>query len=83
MAGYVLFFLITNAAAWLGNARAYYEPHTLATLLQAYGEGLEYLRYRPGEVFGGPLCVGIVFGAHALLARVYYPAERFVSGRAP
>jgi hypothetical protein len=77
MVGYALFFLITNTAAWLGNARPYYEPHTFATLMQAYREGLEFLRGRPGEVFGNPICVGLVFGTHALLARAYFPAEQF------
>ena len=75
--GYALFFIVTNTAAWIGNARGYYEPHTFATLMQAYAEGLEFLRHRPGEVFGNPLCVGIVFAAHALLARAYFPAEKF------
>jgi hypothetical protein len=75
--GYVLFFLITNTAAWLGNARPYYEPHTFQTLMQAYAEGLEFLRTRPGEFIGNPLCVEVVFGAHALLARAYFPAEQF------
>jgi len=74
---YALFFLVTNTAAWLGNARPYYDPHNFASLMRAYQEGLEFLRYRPGEVFGNPVCVGLVFGAHALLARVYFPAERF------
>jgi hypothetical protein len=75
--GYAVFFLLTNAAAWLGSALPEYEPHTFSTLMLAYGEGLEFLRHRPGEVFGNPLCVGLVFGAHALLARAYFPAERF------
>lgn len=75
--GYAFFFLLTNAAAWLGTALPQYEPHTFSTLMLAYAEGLEFLRNRPGEVFGNPLCVGLVFGAHALLARAYFPAERF------
>jgi len=75
--GYALFFLITNTAAWLANSRQYYEPHTFETLLQAYKEGLEFLRFRPGEVFGNPICVGLVFGAHAILARTFFSAERF------
>ncbi len=80
--GYALFFLLTNAAAWLGDARPEYEPHTFATLMRAYQEGLEFLRHRPGQVFGNPICVGLVFGAHALLARMYFPAERFGMERA-
>jgi hypothetical protein len=75
--GYAAFFLITNTAAWLGNARSYYDPHTFESLMQAYAEGLAYIRTRPGEVIGNPVCVGLVFGAHAVLARAYKPAERF------
>lgn len=75
--GYALFFLITNAAAWAENSLPEYEPHTFDTLLLSYKHGLEFLRHRPGEVFGNPVCVGLVFGAHALLARAYFPAERF------
>ena len=37
----------------------------------------EFIRTRPGEVIGNPACVGLVFGAHAVLARAYRPAERF------
>lgn len=74
--GYAVFFLLTNAEAWAISARPYYAPHTFASLLQAYGEGLEFLRNKPGEVFGNPLCVGLVFGLHAVLARAYFPAER-------
>jgi hypothetical protein len=75
--GYALFFLITNTASWLGNSLPEYEPHTFGTLMLSYANGLEFLRPRPGQMFGNPICVGLVFGAHALLARAYFPAERF------
>src|SRR5262245_34924541 len=75
--GYAMFFLITNTAAWLGNARPEYEPHTFETLMEAYAQGLAFIRTRPGQVIGNPVCVGLVFGAHAALARAYKPAERF------
>jgi len=80
--GYAVFFLLTNTAAWLGNARPYYEPHTFTTLWQAYAEGLEFLRTRPGEFLGNPVCVGLVFGLHALLAPAYSPSECFVTEHA-
>jgi hypothetical protein len=75
--GYAMFFLVTNTASWLGNALPEYEPHTFATLMLSYANGLEFERLRPGQVFGNPICVGLVFGAHAILARIYFPAERF------
>lgn len=75
--GYGLFFLITNTAAWIANSRQYYQPHTFETLMQAYGEGLEFLRMRPWQVFSNPICVGLVFGAHALLARTFFTSEQF------
>jgi hypothetical protein len=74
---YAIFFLATNTASWLGNALPEYSPHTFDTLMLSYRNGLEFIRSRPGEVFGSPICVGLVFGAHALLARAYFPAEKF------
>jgi Family of unknown function (DUF6580) len=76
--GYAFFFLVSNFAAWLGPARAYYKPHTFETLLQAYVEALEFLRMQPGQLdFGLILSFGL-FGAHAYLAKAYFPAERVV-----
>jgi hypothetical protein len=75
--GYAMFFLVTNTAAWLGNAEPYYQPHNFETLMRAYAEGLEFLRGRPGEVFGNPVCVILAFGAHALLARASSPAGTY------
>lgn len=73
---YAFFFLLSNFAAWLGAAREYYRPHTLQSLLQAYGEGLAFLRMQPGQLVGD-LVVGLgLFGAHAYLAKAYFPAER-------
>jgi hypothetical protein len=74
---YAIFFLTTNAMAWWGNAEAQYSPHTFETLMIAYREGLDFIRTRPGEWFGAPALAGLVFAAHAVLARVYFPAERF------
>jgi hypothetical protein len=78
VSSYFLFFLVSNAAAWLEGARGYYEPHTFATLMQAYLEGLEFLRMQPGQLdFGLILGFGL-FGLHAALAKAYFPAERVV-----
>ncbi len=75
--GYAIFFFITNTAAWIENSRQYYQPHTFETLMQAYGEGLEFLRARPWQFFSNPICVGLVFGAHVLFARTFFTSEQF------
>lgn len=78
LASYAFFFLLTNFVAWLEPAREYYRPHTFATLMRAYAEGLEFLRGQPGQLFGD-LVIGLgLFGAHAYLARAYFPAERVI-----
>jgi hypothetical protein len=78
LASYASFFLVSNFAAWLEPAREYYRPHTLATLVQAYAEGLEFLRMQPGHLIGDLVCGLALFGAHAYLATAYFPAERVV-----
>ena len=74
--GYVVFFLVTNFGSWIASALPQYNPHTVGSLLLAYGEGLEFIRTRPGQAFGHLLCCGLIFHAHAVLAKAYFPAER-------
>jgi hypothetical protein len=78
LASYVFFFLVTNVAAWAEPALPEYSPHTFGTLLLALEKGLEFLRYRPGHLIGlGDVLPSLaLFGAHAYLAKVYFPAER-------
>jgi hypothetical protein len=75
---YVFFFLATNIAAWAETALPEYSPHTLTTLLLALENGLAFLRYRPGHLIGlGDVLPALaLFGAHAYLARAYFPAEQ-------
>ncbi|HJZ92012.1 MAG TPA: DUF6580 family putative transport protein [Gemmataceae bacterium] len=81
VASYALFFLVTNFAAWLQPARDYYKPHTFETLMQSYVEALEFLRMQPGQLdFGLILSFGL-FGAHAYLAKAYFPAEQVAVAR--
>jgi len=75
LGGYAFFFFSSNFAAWLEPAREYYRPHTLNTLMRAYGEGLEFLRMQPGHLIGDLALSFMLFGAHALLAKAYFPAE--------
>jgi hypothetical protein len=76
VAGYAAFFLITNFAAWLEPARPYYKPYSITSLLQAYGEGLEFIRMQPAQIIGAMGLPFVVFGVHATLARLSFPAER-------
>jgi hypothetical protein len=47
--------------------------------LLAYEKGLEFLRMQPGHLIGD-LVFGLgLFGAHAYLARAYFPAERVIA----
>lgn len=81
LGSYVFFFLTTNVAAWIEPALPEYSPHTFGTLLLALEKGLEFLRYRPGHVLslGDVLPSLALFGAHAYLAKAYFPAERVVT----
>jgi hypothetical protein len=78
IAGYAFFFLVSNFAAWAEPAREYYRPYTAATLLRAYGEGLEFLRMQPGHLVGDLLLSFVLFGLHFVLAKVYFPSEQVV-----
>jgi hypothetical protein len=73
---YALFFLVSNFAAWLEGALPEYSPHTFDTLLLAYYNGLAFLRMQPGQLDFGLLLSFGLFGAHAALAKAYFPAER-------
>jgi hypothetical protein len=79
---YAFFFLVSNFAAWLEGAREYYRPYTFQTLMQAYVEGLEYLRMQPGQLVGDLVVSFGLFGAHAVLARAYFPTEQVAAREA-
>ena len=67
---------MTNFAAWLEPALPEYSPRSLETLLLAYAKGLEFLRMQPGQLIGDLVLSLGLFGAHAYLAKAYFPAER-------
>jgi hypothetical protein len=72
--GPVMFFLVTNAGSWYGQIIPEYSPRTLATLLLSYENGLEFLRNQWGQMLA-PLLTVVVFKAHDVLARVWFPEE--------
>lgn len=65
------FFLVTNFFAWLGQSLPY--GYSLAGLVDCYTMAIPFYR---GTLLGDLTFTGVLFGAHAVLARVLYPAER-------
>jgi len=76
LGGYAFFFLVSNFVAWLEPALPEYSPHSLETLMLAYWNGLAFLRMQPGHIIGDLVFSFGLFGAHAYLAKAYFPAER-------
>ncbi len=67
----LLFFLVSNFVSWLEQAYPY--GYSFAGLLDCYGAGVPFYR---GTLAGDLLFTGVLFGAHAVLSRAYFPAER-------
>jgi hypothetical protein len=69
LAGSVLFFLVTNFAAWLGGSMY---PQTAAGLLAAYAAGIPFFQW---SVLGTLFYAALLFGGFSLL-RAQVPALR-------
>jgi hypothetical protein len=67
----LLFFLVSNFVSWLEQAYPY--GYSFAGLLDSYGAGVPFYR---GTLAGDLLFTSVLFGAHAVLSRAYFPAER-------
>ena len=81
LAGSVQFFLISNFSVWLdcvlkpemySGGRAFY-PATFDGLMTCYERGLPFFR---GTLISDVCFSAVLFGAHAILARAYFPAEQ-------
>ena len=70
VAGSVWFFAVTNFASWLAQALPY--GYSFAGLVDCFRQGLPFYR---GTVTGDLVFSGVLFGAHAVLARLVRPAE--------
>jgi hypothetical protein len=66
-----LFFLTTNFGAWLEQALPY--GYSFQGLLNCYAAAIPFYR---GTLLGDLVFSGALFGAHAVLSRAYFPAER-------
>jgi hypothetical protein len=67
----VLFFLVSNFGSWLEQAQPY--GYSLRGLLDCYEAAIPFYR---GTFAGDLLFTSVLFGAHAVLSRAYFPAER-------
>lgn len=65
------FYLITNFLAWYQQALPY--GYSLAGLMDAYRQGIPFYR---GTLMGDVIFSGLLFGAHAALARVAKPVTQ-------
>lgn len=65
------FFFISNFVSWLEQALPY--GYSLEGLANCYAAGIPFYR---GTLLGDVLFTATFFGAHAVLSRVYFPAER-------
>jgi hypothetical protein len=71
VAASLVFFLVSNFAAWLEQAYPY--GYSLAGLLDCYGAAIPFYR---GTLAGDLVFTGALFGLHAALSRAYFPDER-------
>jgi len=69
--GSLLFFLTTNFGAWVGQTLPY--GYSLEGLMNCYAAGIPFYR---GTCIGDLAFSAALFGAHAVLSRAYFPAER-------
>jgi hypothetical protein len=67
----LFFFLTSNFASWLGQSLPY--GYSLAGLLDCYRAAIPFYR---GTLTGDVVFTAALFGAHAVLSRAYFPAER-------
>ena len=68
----LLFFFASNFVSWLEKALPQYE-HSLAGLIDCYVSAIPFYR---GTFVGDVAFSAVFFSAHAVLSRVYFPAER-------
>lgn len=71
VAGGLLFFLVTNFGSWLEQAYPY--GYSLAGLMDCYAAAIPFYK---GTLVGDVVFSAGLFGAHAVLSRAYFPAER-------
>jgi hypothetical protein len=71
LGGGLAFFLVSNFVSWLEQAYPY--GYSFAGLMDCYGAAIPFHR---GTLVGDVVFTTALFGAHAVLSRAYFPAER-------
>lgn len=71
VAASLLFFLVSNLISWQEKALPY--EHSLRGLLDCYAAGIPFYR---GTLVGDVGFTVVLFGAHAVLSRAYFPSDR-------
>lgn len=74
LAASLVFFVVTNFLAWLQQALPY--GYSFAGLVDCYAAAVPFYR---GTLVGDLIFTAGLFGAHAILSRAYFPAERVVA----
>jgi hypothetical protein len=67
----LLFFLVSNYVSWVEQAYPY--GYSLRGLWDCYVAAIPFFR---GTLVGDVTFTAVLFGAHAVLSRAYFPAER-------
>ncbi|HEY1189550.1 MAG TPA: DUF6580 family putative transport protein [Gemmata sp.] len=67
----LVFFFVSNFVSWLEQAQPY--GYSFGGLVSSYAAGVPFYR---GTFLGDIAFSAALFGAHAVLSRVYFPAER-------
>lgn len=67
----LLFFVVTNFFSWVEQALPY--GYSFAGLMNCYAAAIPF---HQGTLVGDFVFGGALFGAHAVLSRAYFPAER-------
>jgi hypothetical protein len=67
----LIFFVVTNFMSWLGQSLPY--GYSFEGLMNCYAAAIPFYR---GTLAGDLVFSAGLFGAHAVLSRAYFPAER-------
>jgi hypothetical protein len=74
LSGSLFFFLVSNFVCWLQPSLGY--ERSLAGLVKCYVAAVPFFR---GTILGDLAFTGVLFGAHAILSRVYLPAKETIA----
>jgi hypothetical protein len=71
LSGSLVFFFVNNFACWLEPVLGY--EQSFSGLVQCYIAAIPFFK---GTILGDLVFSGVLFGAHAVLSRAYFPVEQ-------